>query len=186
MIRLENFLKISLQDVLKTSSKPLEGVFQDVLKAFWRRLGKMSWRRPDDVLKTPWRRLEDVWPRRIYWSWPRRLEDVRLRRTYSSWSRRLEGVFKASSEDEDKRRLQDVFKTPSSRRMFAGKICKTGYGGQCKRKVIINKINSLYLQWKGLQKIFFLDSKINVKKNFRITSRVIHWIGCESLAFMIY
>ena len=27
-------------------------------------------------MKTSWRRLEDVWPRRIYWSWPRRLEDV--------------------------------------------------------------------------------------------------------------
>ena len=37
MIRLENVLKISLQDVLK-----------------------MSWRRLEDVFKTSWRRLEDV------------------------------------------------------------------------------------------------------------------------------
>ena len=50
----------------------------------------MSWRR---FCKTSWRRLEDVWPRRIYWSWSRRLEDV----------------LKTSSEDEDQRRLQDVF-----------------------------------------------------------------------------
>ena len=61
-----------------------------------------------DVLKMPWRRLEEVWPRRIYWSWSRHLEDVlkmsfenvRLRQTYSSWSKRLEdgtacrGVFR--------------------------------------------------------------------------------------------
>ena len=108
--------------VLKTSWRCLEDVFarrlEDVLKTSWRHLGKTSWRRLEDVLKTSWRRLEDVWPRRIYWSWPRRLEDilktssedVRLRRTYSSWSRRcLKDVFKTSSEDEDERRLQDVF-----------------------------------------------------------------------------
>ena len=82
MVRLENVLKISLQDVLK-----------------------MSWRYLEDVFKTSWRCLEDIWPRRIYWSWPRHLEDVRLRRTYSSWSRRLQDVFKTSSEDEDERRL---------------------------------------------------------------------------------
>ena len=93
MIRLENVFKISLPDVLKTSSK----------------------------------RLEDVWPRRIYWSWPRRLEDlfksssedVRLKRTYSSWSRHLEDFLKTSPEDADERRLQGVFKTSSSRRLFA-------------------------------------------------------------------
>ena len=113
MIRLENVLKISFQDVLKMSSKRLE----DVLKMSWRRFCKTSWRRLEDVLKTSWRRLEDVWPRRIYWSWPRRLEDVLktygqdeyigldqdvlktssedvwLRRICSSWSRRLEDVF---------------------------------------------------------------------------------------------
>ena len=83
---------------------------------------KTSWKRLEDVLKTSWRRLKDIWPRQIYWSWPRRLEDVlktssedvRLRRTYSSWSRRLEDVFKTSSEDEDERCLQ-VFKTSSRR-----------------------------------------------------------------------
>ena len=54
MMPLENVLKTSLQDVLKT-------FLQDVLKTFWRR-------------------LEDIWPRRIYWSWSRRLEDVFWRR----------------------------------------------------------------------------------------------------------
>ena len=109
MIRLENVLKISLQDVLKTSWRCLEDVFQDVLKTFWRRLQnvlKMSWRR---FCKTSSRRLQDLWPRRIYWSWPRRLEDVMLRQTYSSWSRCLEDVFKTSSEVEDEKGLRDAF-----------------------------------------------------------------------------
>ena len=124
MICLENVLKISLQDVLKTSWRCLE----DVLKTSWRRLEnvvKTSGKRLQEVLP---RRLEDVWPRRIYWSWPRRLEDllrtssedVSLSQTYSSWSRRLEDAFKTPSEDEDEGSLQDVFKTSSSRRIFAG------------------------------------------------------------------
>ena len=121
MIRLENILKISLQEVLKTSWRCLEDAFarrlEDVLKTSWRHLGKTSWRRLEDVLKTSWRRLEDVWPRRIYWSWSRRLEDVLktssedvwVRRIYSSWSRHLlkaktKGIFKPSSRrlHEDK------------------------------------------------------------------------------------
>ena len=108
MIRLENVLKISFQDVLKTSSKRLEEVL------------KMSWRRLENILKMSWRRLEDIWSRRIYWSWPRRLEDVLnkscedvwLRQICSSRSRSLEDVLKTSSEDEDERR---VFKASSRR-----------------------------------------------------------------------
>ena len=84
MVRLENVLKISLQDILKMSWRRLQNVFktswgrheevlktslQDVLKTSWRCLGKASWRR-----------LEDIWPRWIYWSWIRRLEDVFWRR----------------------------------------------------------------------------------------------------------
>ena len=113
--RVEDVLKRFLQDFLRTFS-------QDVLKTSWRRL--------EVVLKTSWRHLQDVWPRRIYWSWSRRLEDVFktssqdlwVRQILSSWSRRLEDVFKTktSSEDEDESPLQDVFKTSSSRRMFAG------------------------------------------------------------------
>ena len=86
MIRLENVLKISLQDVLKMSWRRLEDVF------------KTSWRRLANALKTSWRRLEDIWPRRIYWSWPRRLQDV----LKTSW-RCLEDVFA--------KRLEDVLKT---------------------------------------------------------------------------
>ena len=110
----------------------LEGIFQDVLKMFWRRLEdvlkmywrrfcKTSWRRLEDILKTSWRCLEDVWPRRMYWSWPRRLqdilktssEDVRLRRTYSSSWRRLL-----------KTKTKDVFKT--SLRLFHQDECLLG------------------------------------------------------------
>ena len=119
MVRLENLLKISLQDVLKMSWRYLEDVFktswrrledalkrsrrrfEDVLKMSWRRLEnalKMSWRR---FSNTSWRRLEDVWPIRIYWSWSRRLLETYK---YSEYV-----CLEESSEDEDKRRLQDVF-----------------------------------------------------------------------------
>ena len=107
MIRHENVLKISLQDVLKTSWRCLEEVFA---------------RRLHDVLKTSWRCYEEVLPKRIYWFWSRHLddvlktssEDVWLRRIDSFWSRRLENVFwrhllKMSSELNDERRLQDAF-----------------------------------------------------------------------------
>ena len=53
MIRLENVLKISLQDVLKMSWRRLE----DVLKMSWRRFCKTSWRRLENALKTSWRRM---------------------------------------------------------------------------------------------------------------------------------
>ena len=75
MIRLEKVLKISLQDVLKTSSKHLE----DVLKTFLQ-----------DVLKTSGRRMTKA---NILVLTKTSSEDVRLRRTYSSWSRRLQNVF---------------------------------------------------------------------------------------------
>ena len=116
MVRLENVLKISLQDVLKMSWKHLE----DVFKRSWRRLEvalKRSWRRFQDVFKMSWWRLEKV----LKTSWRHMAktnilvltktssEDVRLRRRYSSWWRRLEDVFKTSSEDKDERRLQEVF-----------------------------------------------------------------------------
>ena len=78
--RLEDIFAGSLEDVLKT-----------------------SWRRLEDALKRSRRRFEDIWPRQIYWSWPRGLEDV----------------LKTSSEDEDERRIKDVFKMSSLRQMFA-------------------------------------------------------------------
>ena len=98
MVRLENVLKISLQEVLKISWRHLEDVFETC----WRRLEdalKMSWRRFEDVLKTSSKRLEDV----LKMSW-RLLEDI--------WQDEyigLEDVLKTSSEDGDERRLQDVF-----------------------------------------------------------------------------
>ena len=91
MIRPENVLKVSLQDVLKMS---------------WRHFRKTSFRRLEKVLKTPWRRIAKT---NILVLTKTSSEDVRLRRTHSSWSRRLEDVFKTSSEDEEERRLQDVF-----------------------------------------------------------------------------
>ena len=118
MVRLENVLKISLQDVLKMSWRRLE----EVLKTFWRRLEdvlKTSWRRLEDVLKTSWRRLEDIWPRRIYWSWPRRLEDVFWRRKAKT---NIFVLIQTSWRHLLKTKTKEVFKTSSSRRMFAGEV----------------------------------------------------------------
>ena len=53
LIRLQNVLKISLQDALKISWRRLKDVF------------KTSWRRLEDVLKMSWRCLEDVSARRL-------------------------------------------------------------------------------------------------------------------------
>ena len=133
---LENFLKISLQEALKTSWRHLEEVlktflqdvwrwcedvlkmsWQDVLKMSWRRFCETSWRRLENVLKTSWRRMIKT---NILVLIKTSSEDVWIRWIYSSWSRRLEDVLKTSPEDKDERRLQDVFKRSSSRRMFAG------------------------------------------------------------------
>ena len=105
-------LKTSWRYLSKTSWRRLEDVlntsWQDVLKMSWRCLQnvlKTSWRCLEDVLRTFWS-VEDVWPRSIYWSWPRRLEDVFCRRMAKSSKFVL---MKTSSEDEDERRFQDVF-----------------------------------------------------------------------------
>ena len=110
MIHLEQVLKISLQDVLKTSWRCLEDVFQDVLKTFWRRLQnvlKTSWRCLEDVLKTSWRRLEDVLKTFLQdvlkTSWRRIAKTNILVLTKTSWRRLL------------KTKTKDVFKTPSRR-----------------------------------------------------------------------
>ena len=96
MIRFENVLKTSLQDVLKISWRYLEDVFktswrrlEDVLKTFLQDVLKTSWKRLEDVLKTYGQdeyigldqdvlktSSEDVWVRRIYFFWWRRLQDV--------------------------------------------------------------------------------------------------------------
>ena len=137
MIRLENVLKTSLQDILKMPWRRL----QYALKTFWNCLEEVFPRRLEDVLKSSWRRLgktssrclEDVFARRledvlkISWrclgttSW-KRLENVMKMYDQDEYIGLDQNVLKTSSEDEDERRLQDVFKTSSSRRNFAGKV----------------------------------------------------------------
>ena len=136
MIRLENVLKISLQDVLKTSWKRLEYV----LKTF----GQDEYIGFDqDVLKTS-------------------SEVVSLRRTYSSWSRRLEDIFKTSSEDEDERRLKDVLKTSLSRRMFAGMlpIYWVNVLVMCKSLDIFFVLLFFYFQWQQLFLSYWLRKEL--------------------------
>ena len=117
MIRFENVLKRSLQDVLKT-----------------------SWRRVEDTLKTSWRHMTKTIILvliKTSWSWSRHLlKRYELGEYICLWSRLLQDVLKAydqddyigldqdvlktSSEDEGERLLQGVFKASSSRWMFAG------------------------------------------------------------------
>ena len=128
MIRLENVLKASLQDVLKMSSNVLKTSWrrlEDVLKTHWRGPGKISWRCLKNILKISWTCLGDAFARRlenVSKTSSRRIvktnilvlsktspEDVWLRRICSFWPICLEDISKTSSEDEDERRLQDVF-----------------------------------------------------------------------------
>ena len=125
MMLFENILKSSL----KTSSRCLENVFairlEDVFKASWQDVLKMSRRRLECVFETSWRCLEYVFARRVEDVLARRLEDeyigldqdvlkmssedVWVRRIHPSWSRRLL-----------KTKRKDFFKMFSSRRTFAG------------------------------------------------------------------
>ena len=82
-MRLENILKISLQEVLKRSSKRLE----DVLK--------MSWKRLEDVLKAYSQDEYIGLDQDVFW---RRMTKANIF-----------VLIKTSSEDERERRLQDVF-----------------------------------------------------------------------------
>ena len=140
MVRLENVLKISLQDVLKMSWRRL----QNVLKTSWRCLEdvfarrledvlKTSWRRLEDVLKTSWRRLEDIWPRRIYWSWLRRLEDV----FKASWRRLL------------KMKTKEIFKTP-----WSGRI-RTNVWWVILKNIKMTSIEAIMLTFMPTINIFF-------------------------------
>ena len=153
MIRLENILKVSLQDVLKMSWRRLEDVLktflQDVLKTSWQDVLKMSWRRLENVLKTSWRCLEDVFARRLEnvlktsWrrlgktSW-RRIAKTNILVLTKTSSRRLEDVswrckaeanifvlIKTSWRRLPKAKTKDVFKT-SSRRLHQDE-CLLGY-----------------------------------------------------------
>ena len=119
MVRLENALMISLQDVLKMSWRHLK----DVFKTSWRCLEdalKRSWRRFEEILKTFWRRLEDV----LKTSWKCR-EDVlktygqdeyiRLEDVY--WRRKTKAhtfvLINTSWRRLLRTKTKDVFKTSS-------------------------------------------------------------------------
>ena len=107
MIRFENALKRSSQDVLKTS-------WRRFCKTSWRRFEDVLARRVEDVLKMSWRRLDD-WSRRPEDVSKTSSEDVWVRQIYSSWSSCLEDVFwrrKTSSEDE--RRLHQDERFPGT------------------------------------------------------------------------
>ena len=112
MIRLQNILKASLQDVLKMSWRRFCRRLEDVLKTSWQDVLKMSWR---PFGKTFWRRLEDVLARLLEGVLKMSWQDVlktswrclgktswrRMAKTdYWSWSRRLKNFLKTSSEDE--------------------------------------------------------------------------------------
>ena len=134
MIRLENVLKRSLQDVLKTSWRRL----QNVLNKSWRCLEdvlKTSWRRLEDVLKTSWKRLEDVLKTYDQDEYIGLDQDVlktswrRLLKTYElgEYIRLDQDVSKTSWRRPLKTKTKDVFKT-SSRRLhqdecLLGRIC---------------------------------------------------------------
>ena len=103
MIRLENVLKTSLQDVLKISWIRLEGVFktswrhlEDVLKTFLQDVLKTFWRRFEDTLKTFWRRLQEVLERL--------LEDV-----LKMYWKRLKNILKTHGQGKYTGLDQDVF-----------------------------------------------------------------------------
>ena len=127
MICLENALKITLQDVLKMSWRPLEEVLktfwrclEDVLKTSWRHLGKTSWRRLGKTSwrclgKTSWRRLENVL--KTYGQ----DEYIGLDQDVLNW-RRLEDVFWRRKANAN---IIVLIKTSSSRRMFAGMKLET-------------------------------------------------------------
>ena len=148
MIRLENVLKISLQDVLKTSWRCLE----DVLKMSWRRLEdvlKTSWRCLEDVLKTfleevlktSWRRLENV----LKTSWRHMAKTNILVLTKTSWKHMAKTnilvLTKTSSEDvrlrrtySSWRRLEDVFwrrRQKTSSRLLHQDECLLGLHFHC-------------------------------------------------------
>ena len=103
MIRLENILKRSLQDVFKTSWISLK----DVLKMSWKRLHVLK-TFLQDFLKTSWRRMIKT----IIWSWSRGLEDVFWRCTSQS---NFFVLIKTCWRHLLKAKTKDVFNTSSRR-----------------------------------------------------------------------
>ena len=116
MIRLENVLKIPLQDFLKTSWRCLEDVFartlEDVLTKSWRCLEDVLARRLEDVLKTSWRRIAKTNILVLTKTSWRRLEDVFWRRKAKA---NIFVLIKTSWRRLLKTKTKDVFKTSSKR-----------------------------------------------------------------------
>ena len=110
IIHLENVLKTSLQDVLKTSWRGL----QNVLKTSWRCLEDVFARRLQDalarphVLKTSWRRMSTYILVLIKTSWRCMTKANIFVLINRSW-RRLEGFFWRRRRKTSWRRLQDFF-----------------------------------------------------------------------------
>ena len=107
MIRLGNVLKISLQDILKTSTKCLKGVLKMSWSRFcmtsWKRL-ETSWRRTSKMnililTKTFWRHLVDV-----FWTRKAKVNIFVLIKTSC-----LQDVFWRRGRKMSSRGLQDVF-----------------------------------------------------------------------------
>ena len=167
MIRLENVLKIPLQDFLKTSWRCLEDVFartlEDVLTKSWRCLEDVFWRRMTKanmsvLIKTSWRRLEDVFWRRRRKTSSRRLQNVFIKMNVwwdlceTSW-RCLEYVFA--------RRLEDVLKTSSR--------CLAKTSWRCLKDV-------LKKSWKCLEDVLARRLENVLKVVFKTSwSRRIYW-----------
>ena len=114
MIRLENVLKISLQDVF---ARYLEDIFARRLDDVLANFVMMPWRRLEDVFKTCLRRLEDVLKtygqdeyigldQDVFWRHMTKANLFVLIKT--SW-KRLEDVFWRRRRQASSRRLQDVF-----------------------------------------------------------------------------
>ena len=124
MIRLENVLKTSSEDVLKMSWGLLENVlrtswrrFEEVLKTSWRRLEDFLKMILQDILKTFWRRLENVLKTYYQDEYTGLDQDVFWRRMSkasifvlikASW-RHLEDVFWRRRRKASSRSLQDAF-----------------------------------------------------------------------------
>ena len=175
MIRLENVLKISLQDVLEISWKRREDVFktswgrledvlktflQDGLKTLWRRLEEFLARCLEDVLNTSSKCLEDVFARRpediLKTSW-RRLEDRWPRRIYWYWPRGLEDVLKTSSGDV---RLEWIYWSWSRR------LLKTNTKDVFKTSSSIRMFSGISFHLKGNWSCLKLCSRFNTKHFF--------------------
>ena len=132
---------IRLENVLKTSWRWLEDVFQDVLKMSWRSFCKKSWRRLENVLKTYGQNGYIALDQDVLKT---SSEDVKLRRTYSSWRRLL------------KTKTKDVFKTSSSKRMFAGTSLDSTFWVTWRKGMKTREAPDFFLLgwWRGYGKIW--------------------------------